>query len=469
MTRVDVAVVGGGLGGLAVAHFAQRGGAQVAVVERGDRPGGRVCTTREDGFVVELGPLGWLDREPAAAEMAEQLGLEMLAAEAVQKRRWLHKDGRLQELPSGPGSFLTTPLLPVSGKLRFFCEPFIRARREGEESIQDFARRRFGRPMADTFFAAMVSGIFGGDPERLSMHACFPLLAGWEEQSGSVVAGAIKHMRAKKKAVKSGARRATSGALSSFRGGMAELVDAAAAALGDGWMPGTAVDAVRLDGEDWVISADGAELLRARAVVLATPARTSAALLGAGAVDATGVADAGALPEAAGLAAAAEGIGRDSLSVATFAFPAERVRADLGGFGFIALRGEGFRPLGVQYAHSIFPAQTPAGMVQLRVMLGGAFDPQAVDLDDAELQSEALDPLRGLLSIEGEPERVWLQRVPGGIPQYRMGHLDRVATFAAAERAHPGLHFAGDALHGVGINAVVKRSAEVAAALPARS
>ena len=445
MTRVDVAVVGGGLGGLATAWFAQRSGQTVAVVDHDDRPGGRVRTLREDDFVVELGPLGWLDRAPEVAEMAEGLGLSILRAEAAQERRWLYLGGDLKELPTGPGSFLTTPLLPFSGKLRFFCEPFIGARREGEESVQDFARRRFGRPMADTFFAAMVSGIFGGDPARLSMHACFPLLAGWEAEAGSVTRGALRHMRAKKRAIRAGTQRATGGGLCSFAGGMGELVDAAAASLGDHWMPGHAVDAVRRDGEDWVVSAAGVEILRAASVVLAVPPLASARLLD----DPT-------------LGTAAEGIGRDSMAVVTFAFPRERVAANLDGFGFIALRGEGFRPLGVQYAGSNFPSQTPQGMVQLRVMLGGAFDTEVTDLDDAALQCAALDPMRPLLGVEGEPERRWIQRVSGGIPQYRMGHLARIAAFDAAERERPGLHFAGDGLHGVGVNAVVKRAVEVA-------
>lgn len=452
MTRVDLAVVGAGLGGLATAWFAEQRGQTVAVVERDGRPGGRVRTLREDDFVVELGPLGWLDRAPEVAEMAKGLGLRILPAEAAQAKRWLYLNGKLQALPTGPGSLLTTPLLPLSGKLRFFCEPFVRARREGEESIQDFARRRFGRPMADTFFAAMVSGIFGGDPARLSMHACFPLLAGWEAEAGSVTRGALRHMRAKKRAIRAGTQQPSSGNLCSFAGGMSELVEAAAASLGDRWMPNHAVDAVRRDGDDWVVSANGVEVLRAASVVLAVPPLAAARLLDA--------------PE---LTAAAEGIGRDSMAVATFAFPQEKVDTDLDGFGFIALRNQGFRPLGVQYARSIFPSQTPAGMVQLRVMLGGAFDVDVTDLDDAALQSAALDPLRPLLNLEGEPERCWLQRVQGGIPQYRMGHIARVATFDAAERERPGLYFAGDGLHGVGVNAVVKRAAEVARTITAGS
>ncbi len=450
MKRVDVAIVGGGLGGLATAWFAEQRGQTVAVIDRDDRPGGRVRTLREDDFVVELGPLGWLDRSPEVMEMAEGLGLHVLRAEAAQDRRWLYLGGKLQALPTGPGSLLTTPLLPLTGKLRFFCEPFIRARREGEESVQDFARRRFGRPMADTFFAAMVSGIFGGDPARLSMHACFPLLAGWEAEAGSVTIGALRHMRAKKRAIRAGTQRATGGGLCSFAGGMSELVEAAAASLGDRWLPGHAVDAVRRDGEDWVVSADGVEVLRAAAVVLTVPPLVAASLL-----------------DNETLASTAEGIGRDSMAVATFAFPRERVAANLDGFGFIALRGEGFRPLGVQYAGSIFPSQTPKGMVQLRVMLGGAFDTEVTDLDDDALQNAALDPLRPMLGVEGEPERRWLQRVAGGIPQYRMGHLARVAAFNAAEREHQGLHFAGDGLHGVGVNAVVKRAVEVADTLAA--
>jgi oxygen-dependent protoporphyrinogen oxidase len=162
------------------------------------------------------------------------------------------------------------------------------------------------------------------------------------------------------------------------------------------------------------------------------------------------------------LAPVADSIPGNNLCVVTGAWRRDQVQNDLQSFGFIALRNHGFRPLGVQYASSIFPDQSPSDMVQLRVLIGGSFDQNVAELNDQELQAEAFGPLHKLLGVQGDPERVWIRRVAGGIPQYTVGHLDRVAAFDSMEKNMPGLHFAGDSLHGVGVNAVLKRSLVVA-------
>lgn len=443
----DVLVLGGGLAGLGVASFLQREGLQVQVHEQGDLPGGKVQTVREDGYVVELGPLGWLDKEAAVHDFVAGLNLDPLPAADAQKERLLLKHGKLHVLPSGPGSFMGTPLLGMRSKFRLFCEPFIKARREGEESIQDFATRRFGIGVAETFFGAMVSGIFGGNARDLSVHAAFPLMAGWEFESGSCVRGALKHMKHKKALKKSGELPPSTGNLCSLPEGMAGLTDAAAASLGEGYVGSSGIDRVIRSGEDWVLERNGEEVARAPQVIFTTPTDITARLLG---------------ETVSQLQAAADGIRGASLHVVTAGYDRDQVENPLHGFGFLALREQGFRPLGVQYASSIFPDQSPQGKVQLRVLIGGSYDPEAADLSDTALQAACLDPLGPLLGVKGDPEKVWMRRVLGGIPQYTMGHLDRVATFDRAEKEHDGLHFAGDSLHGVGVNAVLKRARAVA-------
>lgn len=443
----DVLILGGGLAGLGVASFLQREGLQVEVHESGPTPGGKVQTVREDGYVVELGPLGWLDKEPAVYDFVHGLKLDPLPAADAQKERLLWKQGKLYVLPSGPGSFMTTPVLPMRSKLRLFCEPFIKARREGEESIHDFATRRFGKGVAETFFGAMVSGIYGGDARKLSVHAAFPLMAGWESESGSCVRGALKHMKRKKAMKASGELPPSTGNLCSLPEGMAGLVEAAAASLGEGYVGNSRIDRVIRSGEQWVLERDGKEVARAPQLVCTTPTAVTAMLF------------ADAAPQ---LQAVAQGIQGASLHVVTAAYDRAAVDNPLHGFGFLALREQGFRPLGVQYASSIFPSQSPQGKVQLRVLIGGTYDPEAATLDDASLQAACLDPLGPLLGVRGEPEKVWMRRVHGGIPQYTMGHLDRVAVFDRVEQEMPGVHFAGDSLHGVGVNAVLKRARTVA-------
>lgn len=450
---LDVAVLGGGLSGLGCAHFLRQADLSVAVYEKDATPGGKVQTIQEDGYVVELGPLGWLDKEPAVGAFVDGLKLNALPAEDAQGKRWLFKDGKLQLLPSGPLSFWTTPLLSMGSKMRLMREPFIAARRQGEESIHDFATRRFGKGVAETFFGAMVSGIFGGDPRQLSVHAAFPLMAGWEFESGSCVRGALRHMRAKKALQKSGEAPKSSGKLCSLPGGLGQLMDVAAQSLGDAYHGNTEIDQVQKRGDQWILLSKGEEVGHANQVVFTTPAAVSAKLLDPG--DGT-------------LRHAADAIQGASLQVVTAAYAREQVDNPLEGFGFLALRGHGFRPLGVQYPSTIFPSQTPSDKVQLRVLIGGSFDAESADLSDQALQAASLDPLQDLLGVKGEPERVWMRRIAGGIPQYTLGHLDRIDVFNRWEKEQPGLHFAGDSLHGVGVNAVLKRALAVSAKVQAQ-
>lgn len=447
MTQFDTAVVGGGLAGLGTAALLHAAGDRVTLFEKEAQPGGKVSSLREDGFVVEMGPLGWLDREPIVGDLAKLLQLDPLVADEVQKDRSLYKDGGLIALPSSGPTFLASPVLPFAAKLRLGLEFTVPARREGEESVASFSRRRFGRHVSETLFSAMVSGIYGGDPDHLSVHAAFPLMAGWERDSGSVMRGAIRHMRKKKREIRQGALRKTSGTLCSLPGGLGDFTDAAAARLGQDYLGRCPIDGVRQVGQTWEVIQDGEVLAGARNLVLAVPAQDAARLLG----------DAGRT-----LRGPAAEIPGNNLCVVTGAWRRDQVQDALRSFGFIALRGHGFRPLGVQYASSIFPDQTPGDYVQLRVLIGGSFDPDVASLSDEELKAESFGPLRELLGVEGEPERAWIRRVEGGIPQYTLGHLDRVAAFDSLEREMPGLHFVGDSLHGVGVNAVLKRAKEVA-------
>lgn len=453
-SKADVCVIGGGLGGLATATFLRQCGKKVVLFEGLPRPGGRVRSTQLDGqTVLEHGPLGWLDKEPAVLDLCDLLGMTPVAAEPVQKERRLWKEGRIYSLPKGPGSFLTTPLMPLRSRLRLLVEPFLRRRPEenGEESVADFARRRFGAGVADNFFAAMVSGIYGGDAQRLSVQAAFPLMAGWEREHGSCVAGALPHMRKLKRETKQGLRRPTSRNLMTVAGGMGALTTGMANFLGDDYHAPQEVAQVRREGEQWeVFEASGQCLAQASQLVLATPSAVTASLLREHA------------PE---LAAAASAQVVAPLAVVHLLLREEQVGADLQSFGFLALRNQGLRALGVQYASSIFPGQTAKGLVQLRILMGGVQDPSLLALGDDALLAEAWNPLVAPLQLCGEPVHTAVTRLSQAIPQYDLGHLARRAQFEQAAQRLGGLHLGGDALHGVGVTAVLARAQVTAQAL----
>ncbi len=459
MTVVNTAIIGGGLAGMALASMLHSQNISVAVLEKEARPGGKIRSVREDGFVVEMGPLGWLDREPAVGELVRSLGLQPIAASEAAEQRSLLFKGQLKPLPTGALSFIRSPLLSARSKARLLTEPFIGVSPADEESVQSFATRRFGRGVARTFFAAMVSGIFGGDPERLSVQAAFPLMASWESEAGSCVRGAIRHMRRKRQAIRRGTLAQTSGRLLTLEGGLSDLIDTIELQLGDSLRCGEAPDSVVHDGDLWVVLKDGRELLRSRRLVMATHARMAMRLLLQSKIHE------GLSAEESQALTATEEIPGSPLAVVTTAHKRSDVSASLDSFGFIALRGQEFRPLGVQFASSIFPSQTPEGLIQLRTLVGGAFDPNCVELNDQDLIAAALNPVLQLLQIRGEPSHTWVRRAPAGIPQYNLGHVARVQALDRLATAMPSLSFIGDSLHGVGINKVVARARTIAAAI----
>ncbi len=247
---LDLAVVGGGACGLATAWFARKAGRLVAVFEAGEQPGGKIRTTVEDGFVLERGPQGWLDKEPAVMEVCRDLGLEPLESRAAAAERYVLRDGQLIPLPMAPVAFLRSPILSWRGKLRLLSEVFRKPRRDGDdESIWDFGCRRVGEEATRHLLDAVVAGIFAGDIHRLSLRACFPVLAELEQEYGAL----FKGMAARRKQPSA----PVSGKLYSFPRGMEELMRALGDALGDALHLAAPVDGLHREEGAWSLVRGG--------------------------------------------------------------------------------------------------------------------------------------------------------------------------------------------------------------------
>ena len=434
---LHVAVIGGGITGLCAGwHAVQRwGNDSVRVLEAGEGPGGTTRSDREGGYILDWGPNGFLDREPATLEWLEALGAAPLLRRADESaaKRCIFRNGRLH-LVAGPPAFFLSPLLSTMGRLRVCCEPMVPAKRDpSEETIHDFARRRIGREAAETLVGPMVSGVFGGDSRRLSLGHCFPRMAEMERVHG----GLFRALLAKRKTNPKASPVGPSGTLTTLEGGIGQLPEIAAGALGGAFVPRTPVRKITPSGDGFVVSCEDESQWRAQNVIIACPAHTAAALL---ADTAPGAASAlGAIPYS-GLAVVCAGYSRGQVS------------HPLDGFGFLVPRDGSLRILGCLWTSSIFPHQAPAGRVLLRTMLGGATDPDVLSLTDAELVELVSRELSPLLGITGAPERLRVFRHPLGIPQYTLGHGERLAALERCEAEHPGLVFAGNAYRGVGLN-----------------
>ncbi len=436
---VDTAVVGAGISGLATAFELQRRGMSVVVLDREARAGGVIGTVHRDGALYESGPNSALDTTPLINELLDALGIrnERAEASAVARTRYVVRDGQLVALPTSPGTFFRTSAFTAGAKFRLWREPFVPAAPpEVEESIAAFVRRRLGTEFLDYAVDPFVAGIYAGDPERISVSAAFPRLFALEQKFGSLIRGQLMGARERRRA---GGKAANAAGSFSFRNGMQTLTDALAKAVTHS-ATRVRIDEVGRDADGaWILTGSRDEApfeRRARAVVLAVPAYEAAKLVRQIA------------PSAAhGLAA----IPYAGIATIAAAYHRSDVTHSLAGFGFLVPRREQRQILGCLFSSSMFDGRAPQGSVLLTTFVGGARHPELPAATDAELAAIVQRELQALVGARGEPVWIAITRWAHAIPQYNLGHRDRLRPVEDAERALPGLHFCASYRGGVAI------------------
>jgi oxygen-dependent protoporphyrinogen oxidase len=442
---VKVAVVGGGIAGLAIAARLLRTH-DVRVFERAPEPGGKIRSERIDGYTFDWGPTGYLSNASELAAFVDELGLgaETVGAASAAASRAIFYDGRLHRLPRRPVEVLDLALVSTLGKLSVFKEPFVsryeQRNPERDESVFEFVERRLGREIAERLVSPVLLGISGGDARLTSLDALFPRMRATEREHGSLFLGALKGRR-------------KPGHLTNFgAAGMARLIARLTDLLGERLETGTGLTRLERTSDGWELTlqrGEGAppERCVADRVVLAIPAYDAAVI---------------AADLDAALAAELHGIPYAPMRVAGIAFRAEDVIASLDGFGFLVARGCGVKMLGAIYLSTLFPMQSRPGMAYFRVFLGGALDPDSAALSETRARELVRADLRTTLGIEAEPvayhETVW----PRAIPQYRLDHRARLARIDARLAALPGLELAGNAYRGLGLGDNVRDALKIA-------
>jgi oxygen-dependent protoporphyrinogen oxidase len=453
----QVVIVGGGLSGLSLAHRLQQAAPQVEItlLEKGDRPGGKIHTATHDGFRVEYGPNGFLDTKPTTTALCRDLSLGdrlIPASEAAGKNRYLFLRGRLERLPDGFGSFLRSRVLSWRGKWGLLTERFRAPRRDrGDESIDAFARRRAGDEVADVLADAFVTGIHAGDPKLLSLRTTFPRLAELEERYGSVMKGfaaAAKERRAAAQA--RGEVYQRPGRMWSFREGLQTLIDGLRDNLRRPPLLGAGVRRIeKHEGRPaWTVHGEGQDRWDADAVVLTCPAYEQAAILAD--LDAE-------------LAERINGIAYNRVAVVALGYRRPDVPISLDGFGFLVPQRDRRDLLGAQWCSSIFPDRAPSGLVLLRAMCGGWSRAEMVGWDDGRLLTAVRGELRAAMGVTAEPVFHRIVRWDRAIPQYHLGHRERAAWVEERARRYPGLFLAGNAYRGVAMNDCTEQAATLAA------
>ena len=456
MKRTAVAVVGGGITGLAAAHALASRSIDFLLIEKEKRLGGTIRTEREGGFLLDAGPDAFLAQKPEGVALCRELGIEkrMIPTNSAERAVYVWRRGHLHPLPEGMVLTVPTRILPllssslfsVPGKLRMALELVIPARHGEDESIASFVGRRLGQEALDRLAEPLLAGIHSGDPERLSMNFLFPRFVELEKKYGSLIRGMRRAAPRGNPADKGGETRSV---FLSLEGGLVELVDAISDSLPEGaLLRGEGVQALRKEGEHYVLRLGSGEEVSASACLLAIPLRAAERLIE------------NVSPDVADLLA---GIPTVSTAVVFLGFRREQVRHPLNGYGFVVPRTEGRRILAATFVSSKFANRAPKSHVLLRAFLGGARDPDALGLSDEALVGLARQELGEILGELGEPSFSRVYRWQQGTPQVEVGHADRVAAVEARLQKLPGLDLAANGFRGVGIPDCIadgRRSAE---------
>lgn len=442
----DIVIIGAGISGLSAAFRIQNRmpHANITILEKNATCGGTVRTDAKDGFRVEAGPNGFLDNKRSTLELCHDLGLKdrlVPGSEAAKKNRYLFLGNGLKMLPNSFGSFLRSDLMSWRGKLSLVMERFRKKNLvDTDESIDAFARRRAGSEAADLLADAMVTGIYAGDPQLLSISATFPRVAELEKQHGSVIKGFVRSAKEKRlEAQAKGENYERGSKMWSFREGLTVLIDALVSNLKS--PPVTNVEVRNIsrsdDGKRWQVFAADDRSWQADTVILASPAFTQADILQTLDED---------------LAKKIRTIPYNRVVVVAMGYDQADIPGKIDGFGFIAPQRTRRDILGVQWCSSIYPGRAPDGKVLLRAMCGGWHRPEIVDWDDQRLIDVVGKELQLAMGITAKPEFSHIVRWHKAIPQYHLGHLERVREIENKISEFPGLFLAGNAYHGVALN-----------------
>jgi protoporphyrinogen/coproporphyrinogen III oxidase len=454
-----IVVIGGGISGLAAAHrlIELNPSHQITLLEASSRLGGTIQTDQRDGFLLERGPDSFISEKPEALALAKRLGLEsqLIQTNEAQRRSFIVRKGRLRAVPEGfqllaPSRiwpFITSDIFSLPGKARMAADLFLPRRGTNganDESLASFVRRRLGHEALERMAQPMVGGIYTADPETLSLRATLPRFLDLERDHRSLILGMLRKGRAQSSGT-SGARYSL---FLSFERGMEVLVRTLAKTIAPRCdvRLNTRVNSLIWNSASWTIQTQNGQTLEADAICLAVPASVAATLLSN-------------FPD---LSTQLSQIKYASTATINFAYRRPAIRHPLDGFGFVVPFVERRSLIACTFSSVKFSGRAPDDHVLLRAFVGGALQPDMFALDEPEMLRRVETDLRELLGISEAPLFAEVAKWAKSMPQYEVGHLDRVAQIEDEVSQIPLLALAGNAYGGAGIPDCI-RSGERAA------
>ncbi len=434
-------VIGAGISGLTVAHKLVRAGKDVIVLESSDTAGGKILTERIDGYLLEAGPNSLRVENQETVDLIEECGLtsRMIEASPNSKKRFILKDGNWVKIPGGPGEALSSPLFSLGGKLRISLELFIPKTKSDDESAASFVARRLGKEVLDYAADPFITGIYAGDPQKLSMRYAFPSMWNVEQRYGSLLKGMVKgrkgHTKDKIKP-----------RIISFPEGLSELMNAIKSQLSHCLQLHNG--ALRIERvQNGFIVMTSTETFEARQIIFASPAYDVAPMIHT---------------IAPVLTKTLNGVAYPSVAVVYLGYREDQFSPQPEGFGELIPSKENRKILGVIFNSSNFPDRAPEGHLLFTILMGGARKAEIVEQQDDKILETALKEINDLLKPSDAPTfqhvRVWKR----AIPQYNMGYATVLDEIQRTEQNNPGLHFIGNYRGGISMGACIKNATELA-------
>ena len=447
--ELKIKILGAGISGLAAAYWLNKEGYDISVFELKNEPGGAMITAHEEGFLIDYGPNSGLETTPFIKQLVDEIGLteEMIYANEESNKRYILKNNRLYLLPLNPPSFLKTQLFSPKAKLRLLAEPFIGRSADGYyQSISDFVRRRLGQEFLDYAINPFVSGVFAGDPDKLSVKSAFPKLYRLEEVYGGLIKGMIKGARERKKRTETSKQNAK---MFSFINGMQSFPRALASKLEGKIFYGSKIEKISKTGQGYKLSflQNGeSKIIPADIIISTLPAHLSTNLFR----DIDG-----------GITDHFDNIYYPPVLVLYLGYKKKDIVQPLDGFGFLIPSKEEKSFLGSIWSSTIFPKRSPQDTASFTLFIGGARSPNLLNDNRNDLVKKVLSQFREIMNINVDPmfmrEKMW----DNAIPQYDVGYIEHEKYFQQFEIANPGLFLSGNYRGGISVGDCIKNSKKV--------
>ncbi len=443
-----ITIIGAGISGLSLGYsiLQKRQDIELRIFEAEVRPGGKIWTEKTGSYLCEASVNGFLNNKPETLELADRLSLNTLRSSDNARKRYILSKNMLQLIPDNPKAFFTSDFLSITGRMRVLGEYFMPKGKEDDESLESFALRRVGREFYEKLLDPMASGIYAGDPSKMSIRSCFGKVFDIEKKYGSLIKGFIAMG---KQAKKSGKKVAAGplGVLHSFSDGMYSLIESLKSQLGDKIISGKGVVAVQKKSDTYEICFNDNTTYETNVLIFATPAyNTSEAIRDMDAI----------------ISEILKTIPYPPVAVVALGLEKNKIKANTDVFGFLIPAKEKRKILGTLFDSSIFPSRAPHGKILLRTFVGGARSPELAQLDDEDLINTVMSELKEILKISAEPDFIKIFRWHKAIPQYLVGHKEKLKMLDNELMMHKGLYLTGNAYRGVSVNDCIANSFELA-------